>query len=381
MCSHFAAAPKDGHQRSEVRKMSVELLDTPRFHGFRVRRQIAGKTFQEYFSLKENGKRIRGARRAEIKAEAEARDCRARRPASRRPETRRRERFEIDGAGRVRGILFRMKTEKSGTERRCSRSASCRRGMTRSSTQRSPSRCTALKALGSARVLRRSQEDQQAIEGVEGAPRCAAERSRTQGDSCAPRRVGPSVDVVNYADLHAASLADPAAYWLRAARAACSGSRRLRRPSRRGVAGTARWFPDGVLNTAWLCLDAHVDAGRGDEVALIYDSPVTDTIERLTFAELTERVARTAGALRALGVERGDRVIIYMPIRAGSRDCDACLRAARRNSFGRVRWFCCARSLRCVLMMRSRRYCLRPHAGSSSSASFPTNRSLTKPCG
>ena len=53
--------------------MSVELLDTPRFHGFRVRRQIAGKTFQEYFSLKENGKRIRGARRAEIKAEAEAR--------------------------------------------------------------------------------------------------------------------------------------------------------------------------------------------------------------------------------------------------------------------------------------------------------------------
>ena len=55
--------------------MSVELLDTSRFHGFRVRRQIAGKTYQEYFSLKENGKRVRGAARAAVKAEAEARDA------------------------------------------------------------------------------------------------------------------------------------------------------------------------------------------------------------------------------------------------------------------------------------------------------------------
>ena len=55
--------------------MSVELLDTTRFHGFRVRRQIAGKTFQEYFSLKENGKRLRGAPRAAVKEQAETRDC------------------------------------------------------------------------------------------------------------------------------------------------------------------------------------------------------------------------------------------------------------------------------------------------------------------
>jgi hypothetical protein len=52
--------------------MSVELLDTTRFHGFRVRRQIAGKTFQEYFSLKANGKRMRGADRAKVKAKAES---------------------------------------------------------------------------------------------------------------------------------------------------------------------------------------------------------------------------------------------------------------------------------------------------------------------
>jgi hypothetical protein len=55
--------------------MSVELLDNPRFHGFRVRRQIDGKTYQEYFSLKENGKRLRGAKRAAVKEVAEKRDA------------------------------------------------------------------------------------------------------------------------------------------------------------------------------------------------------------------------------------------------------------------------------------------------------------------
>ena len=94
--------------------MSVELLDTPRFHGFRVRRQIDGRTYQEYFSLKADGKRIRGAPRAAIKAAAEARDAEL---ASQQRAARDRVAREvhIDPAGRVRGILFRMKTEKSGT--------------------------------------------------------------------------------------------------------------------------------------------------------------------------------------------------------------------------------------------------------------------------
>ncbi len=78
--------------------------------------------------------------------------------------------------------------------------------------------------------------------------------------------------------------------------------------------GTARWFSDGKLNTAWLALDRHVRAGRGDQLALIYDSPVTDCIERFTFAELTDRVAKVAGGLAALGVEHGDRVVVYMPM-------------------------------------------------------------------
>lgn len=94
--------------------MSVELLDTSRFHGFRVRRQIAGKTYQEYFSLKQNGKRVRGAARAAVKAEAEARDAVLEKmQAKAKAEAAKTALF--DKNGKVRGILFRMKTEKSGT--------------------------------------------------------------------------------------------------------------------------------------------------------------------------------------------------------------------------------------------------------------------------
>ena len=94
--------------------MSVELLDTTRFHGFRVRRQIAGKTYQEYFSLKENGKRVRGAARAAVKALAEDRDAvLAKMQAKAKAEAAKTALF--DKNGKVRGILFRMKTEKSGT--------------------------------------------------------------------------------------------------------------------------------------------------------------------------------------------------------------------------------------------------------------------------
>ena len=94
--------------------MSVELLDTTRFFGFRVRRQIAGQTFQEYFSLKKNGKRIRGADRAKIKTKAENRDTvLARQQSKAKIESEQTSLF--DTKDKVRGILFRMKTEKSGT--------------------------------------------------------------------------------------------------------------------------------------------------------------------------------------------------------------------------------------------------------------------------
>ena len=76
----------------------------------------------------------------------------------------------------------------------------------------------------------------------------------------------------------------------------------------------ARWFVGGALNTCFNCLDVHVQQGRGDQTALIYDSPVTDTVTKYTYGELTERVAKLAGALTGLGVSKGDTVIIYMPM-------------------------------------------------------------------
>ncbi|MEM8916675.1 MAG: AMP-binding protein, partial [Pseudomonadota bacterium] len=75
-----------------------------------------------------------------------------------------------------------------------------------------------------------------------------------------------------------------------------------------------RWFPGGQLNTSHNALDRHVAAGRGDQPAIIYDSPVTSTVRQITYRELTDRVARFAGALRDKGVSKGDRVIIYMPM-------------------------------------------------------------------
>ena len=74
------------------------------------------------------------------------------------------------------------------------------------------------------------------------------------------------------------------------------------------------WFAGAQLNTCYNCLDRHVENGLGDQDALIYDSPLTDTKYRYTYSELTQKVAKFAGALRAEGVEKGDRVIVYMPM-------------------------------------------------------------------
>ncbi|HMT94479.1 propionyl-CoA synthetase [uncultured Thiothrix sp.] len=78
--------------------------------------------------------------------------------------------------------------------------------------------------------------------------------------------------------------------------------------------GIYRWFKDGEMNTSYMALDYHVEQGRGDQVAIIYDSPVSNTKTKVTYAELLDQVARTAGMLKGLGVGKGDRVIIYMPM-------------------------------------------------------------------
>ncbi len=75
-----------------------------------------------------------------------------------------------------------------------------------------------------------------------------------------------------------------------------------------------QWFKGGRLNTCFNAVDHHVAQGRGDQPAIIYDSPVTDTIQTTTYRMLLDRVSRTAGFLKALGVRKGDTVIIYMPM-------------------------------------------------------------------
>lgn len=74
------------------------------------------------------------------------------------------------------------------------------------------------------------------------------------------------------------------------------------------------WFADGEMNTCYMAVDYHVENGRGDQVAIYYDSPVSDTKSQITFSELRDQVARFAGALKARGVEKGDTVVIYMPM-------------------------------------------------------------------
>jgi propionyl-CoA synthetase len=116
-----------------------------------------------------------------------------------------------------------------------------------------------------------------------------------------------------YATQFRRSLDDPEGFWLQAAEAIDW----VRRPARALDSSGAplyRWFPDGELNTAHNALDRHVENGRGDQAALIYDSPVTGTTRRYTYTELRDEVARFAGALASLGVAKGDRVIIYLPM-------------------------------------------------------------------
>ena len=75
-----------------------------------------------------------------------------------------------------------------------------------------------------------------------------------------------------------------------------------------------KWFTDGVTNTCYNALDVHIDEGRGDKIALIYDSPITGNKKKYSYKELREKVSKFAGALKNQGINKGDRVIIYMPM-------------------------------------------------------------------
>jgi propionyl-CoA synthetase len=116
-----------------------------------------------------------------------------------------------------------------------------------------------------------------------------------------------------YTAAYERSITDPTRFWGLAAR----DIRWLTPPDRvldDGAPPFYRWFTGGELNTCENALDRHVEQGRGDQPALIYDSPVTGTQRTYTYRELTGEVAVFAGALRALGVDRGDRVVVYLPM-------------------------------------------------------------------
>jgi propionyl-CoA synthetase len=109
------------------------------------------------------------------------------------------------------------------------------------------------------------------------------------------------------------SLNDPEGFWLEAAR----GVDWISKPAAALDASRNplfRWFPGGTLNTSYNALDRHVINGRADQTAIVYDSPVTGQQEQWSYAYLLEAVARFAGGLRELGVDKGDRVVIYLPM-------------------------------------------------------------------
>ena len=116
-----------------------------------------------------------------------------------------------------------------------------------------------------------------------------------------------------YQEVYDSWKSDPESFWMKAAEAIDW----VKAPTKafhedKGVAG--RWFADGVCNTCYNCLDRHVEGGRADQAAIIYDSPITGSQRTYTYAELKDEVVALAAALQRRGVGKGDRVIIYMPM-------------------------------------------------------------------
>ena len=118
---------------------------------------------------------------------------------------------------------------------------------------------------------------------------------------------------MSYQDEYQASIDNPEAFWAEKA-----GQLDWYKPPTNVLStdehGIQRWFADGELNTCHLALDYHVDNGRGDQTALIYDSPVTNQQKKYSYSELRDQVALCAGMLKNHGVEKGDRVVIYLPM-------------------------------------------------------------------
>ena len=118
---------------------------------------------------------------------------------------------------------------------------------------------------------------------------------------------------MSYDEVYQRSLSDPEGFWGEAAQAI-----HWDKPWDKVLDASRppfyRWFAGGMLNTCYNAIDRHVEAGRGDQIAIIHDSPVTQSQRKISYAELQDLVSRFAGVLTSLGVTKGDRVIVYMPM-------------------------------------------------------------------
>lgn len=118
---------------------------------------------------------------------------------------------------------------------------------------------------------------------------------------------------MTYQHSYARSISDPVAFWAEQADQ-LAWYHKPRQTLINNTDGSHCWFADGRLNSCYLALDHQIEQGRGEQTALIYDSPVTATQQRFSYRELRDEVARLAGLLRELGVRKGDGVVIYMPM-------------------------------------------------------------------
>ncbi|WP_417608547.1 AMP-binding protein [Parasphingorhabdus sp.] len=119
-------------------------------------------------------------------------------------------------------------------------------------------------------------------------------------------------NINNYDTLRNRANADPSAFWGELA-GSLSWSRQWDQVLTQDSNGVAHWFSGGMINVCYNCVDRHVESGHGDQAAIIYESPVTNTSRQLTYAQLQQATAQLGGALRSHGVKHGDRVLIYMP--------------------------------------------------------------------
>jgi propionyl-CoA synthetase len=118
---------------------------------------------------------------------------------------------------------------------------------------------------------------------------------------------------MSYQEIYERSLREPEGFWAEAAEDV-HWYKKWDKVLDESNAPFYRWFTGGVVNTCYNALDLHVETGRAEQLALIYDSPITGQVKKYTYRELRDEVARVAGALSKLGVAKGDRVIIYMPM-------------------------------------------------------------------